>query len=86
MPRRLQVFLEESDYRRVARMARARGITVSEWARQVLREATRAEPTIDSGRKLAAIRTAAACSFPIGDIDEMLAEIERGRAMGLDGG
>ena len=64
-------------------VARARGMTVSEWVRQALREASREEPSAGQGRKLAAIRTAAACSFPTADIDEMLAEIDRGRDLGL---
>lgn len=82
----MQVLFDEPEYRRVVRVARARGMTVSEWVRHALREAAREEPTIDRGRKLAAIRAAAACSFPSGDIDEMLADIERGRALGIDAG
>jgi hypothetical protein len=86
MSKRLQVLLEEPEYRRVVRIARARGMTMSEWVRHALREAAREEPTVDRGRKLTAIRAAAACSFPSGDLDDMLAEIERGRALGLDAG
>jgi hypothetical protein len=86
MSKRMQVLLDEPEYRRVVRIARARGMTVSEWVRHALREAAREEPTVDRGRKLAAIRAAAACSFPTGDIDEMLADIERGRALGIDAG
>jgi hypothetical protein len=32
---------------------------------------------------LAAIRAAAACAYPTGNITEMLAEIDRGRDMGM---
>lgn len=32
----------------------------------------------DSERKLASVRAAAAHAFPSGDVDDMLAEIERG--------
>lgn len=86
MSKRIQVLLDEPEYRRVVRTARARGMTVSEWVRHALREAAREEPTIDRARKLAAIRTAASCSFPTGGIDEMLADIECGRAVGIDAG
>jgi hypothetical protein len=84
MSKRLQVLLEEPEYRGLVRIARARGMTVSEWVRHALREAAREEPSANRGRKLAAIRAAATCSHPAGDIDEMLAEIDRGRAMGID--
>jgi hypothetical protein len=86
MSKRMQVLFAEPEYRRIVRIARARGMTVSEWVRHSLREAAREEPTLDRGRKLAAIRAATACSFPSSDIDEMLAEIERGRAVGIDAG
>jgi hypothetical protein len=84
MSKRLQVLLEEPEYRGLVRIARARGMTVSEWVRHALREAAREEPSANRGRKLAAIRAAATCSYPAGDIDEMLAEIDRGRAIGID--
>ena len=86
MSKRLQVVLEEPEYRGLVRIARARGMTISEWVRHALREAAREEPSINRGRKLAAIRAAAGCSFPTGDIDEMLAEIDRGRDMGIGAG
>ena len=77
------MWLEEPEYRGVLRIARARGMTVAEWVRQALREAARQEPSASRGRKLAAIRAAAACSFPTDDIDAMLAEIGRGHDMGI---
>jgi hypothetical protein len=51
---------------------------VSEWVRQALRSARRAEPGTDAGKKLDALRAAAHHGFPAGDIERMLAEIERG--------
>jgi hypothetical protein len=84
MSKRLRVLLEEPEYRGLVRIARARGMTVSEWVRHALREAAREEPSANRDRKLVAIRAAATCSYPAGDIDEMLAEIDRGRAMGID--
>ncbi len=82
----MQVLFDPPEYRQIARIAKARGLTVSEWVRQALREAASAEPVIDRGRKLAAIRVGAACAFPTADIDTMLADIERGQVMGLDPG
>ena len=82
----MQVLFDPPEYRQIVRIAKARGLTVSEWVRQALREAAGAEPVIDRGRKLAAIRVGAACSFPTADLDTMLADIERGRAMGIDAG
>jgi hypothetical protein len=83
MSKRLQVVLEEPEYRGLVRIARARGMTLSEWVRNALREAAREEPSAHRGRKLAAIRAASVCSFPTGDLDAMLAEIDRGRDMGI---
>ena len=53
-------------------------LTAGAWVRLVLREARRNRPTADADNKMAAVRRAAACSFPTGDIGEMLADIERG--------
>lgn len=53
-------------------------MTVSEWVRQALRSVRRREPGTDRGKKLDAVRAAARHEFPAGDIEQMLAEIERG--------
>ena len=82
----MQVLFAPPEYRQIVRIAKARGLTVSEWVRQTLRQAASAEPVIEAGRKLAAIRVGAGCSFPTADVDTMLADIERGRATGLDAG
>lgn len=78
MVRRLQVLLDEAELREVQRAARSRRMTVAEWVRQALRAERRRQPVGDAGRKLAAVRSAARHAFPTGDIDQMLAEIERG--------
>lgn len=49
------------------------------WVREVLRSARGRGPA-DPAKKLAAIRAAARYSFPTGEIDEVLAQIERGYA------
>ncbi len=76
--KRLQVLLEEPEWREIQRAARAQRTTVAEWVRQALRAARRREPLGDTGRKLDAVRQAARHGYPVADIDEMLADIERG--------
>jgi hypothetical protein len=78
MAKRLQVLLDEPELREIKRIARARRLTVAEWVRQTLRAARRREPLGDTGRKSERVRAAARHSFPAGDVDRMLAEIERG--------
>jgi hypothetical protein len=78
MSKRLQVLLDESELRDVREAADRQGIPVSEWVRRALRDARRREPRGDLDQKVRAIREAAGHSFPTADIDEMLAEIERG--------
>jgi transposase-like protein len=78
MSKRLQVLLEEGEFQRLREVARREGVTVSEWVRQVIRRAGGQGPKGDQSRKLAAVRAAALHSFPTGDIEEMLEEIERG--------
>jgi hypothetical protein len=78
MAKRLQVILQDPEYREIQRMARARHMSIAEWVRQALAVARRREPLGDTGKKLDVIRDAARHDFPTGDIDEMLAQIERG--------
>lgn len=78
MSKRLQVLLDDPEWREVRRTARASHMTVAEWVRQALRAARERRPTADAGRKLDVIRGAARHSFPTADIDQMLADIERG--------
>jgi hypothetical protein len=78
MSKRLQVLLDEAELRDLREAARREGVPVSEWVRRALREARRREPQGDIESKLRAIREAAKHQFPTADIDQMLAEIERG--------
>lgn len=78
MAKRLQVILDDPEYREMQRMARASRMTLAEWVRRALAAARRREPTGDASRKLSAVRTATRHAFPSGDIDDMLAQIERG--------
>jgi hypothetical protein len=78
MSKRLQVLLDEAEFRDLREVARRQGVPVSEWVRRALRGARRREPRGDLDSKLRALRSAARHEFPTADIDEMLAEIERG--------
>ena len=70
--------MDESEHEAIRAAASEQGMTVSEWVRETLREARRRIPSGDTERKLAAIRAADQLSYPTADIDEMVAEIERG--------
>ena len=85
MSARLQVIVSDEEMISLRQAARRRGLTVSEWARQALRRARdgQAGPSPaqipDAESRLRALERALACNHPTGDIDEMLADIERGR-------
>jgi hypothetical protein len=71
--------METAEWRSYQRVARAQGMTLSEWARQALRKARSAVAGGDVESKLAAIRGAARNHrAPAPEIDQMLAETERG--------
>jgi hypothetical protein len=72
------VILQDPEYREIQRVARARNMSIAQWVRQALSAARRYEPLGDTGKKLDVIREAARQEFPTADIDEMLAQIERG--------
>lgn len=78
MAKRLQVILQDPEYREIQRVARARRMTIAEWVRQALAAARRYEPLGDAGKKLDVIRDAAHHEFPTAEIDDMLAQIEQG--------
>ena len=78
MSKRLQVLLEEPEFREIQRMARAQRMTVAEWVRRALRAARSDRSAGDLARKLAAIRSALREKQPTAEIDQMNAEIERG--------
>jgi|HubBroStandDraft_6_1064221.scaffolds.fasta_scaffold2389887_1 hypothetical protein len=86
MGKRLQVILQDPDYREIQRMARSRRMSLAEWVRQALDLACRYEPRGGAGRKLDVIRAAAQNDYPTGDVDTMLAEIEKGYGGGVQPG
>jgi hypothetical protein len=76
--KRLQVILQDPDYREIQLVAKSRHMSIAEWVRQALDVARRREPLGGIAKKLEVIRVAARHDFPVSDIDGMLAEIERG--------
>jgi len=82
MAKRLQVILQDPEYREIQLVARSRQMSIAEWVRQALKLARRREPVGDVEKKIAAIRAAARHESPTADIDTMLAEIEQGYSSG----
>lgn len=83
MSKRLQVILQDSEYREIRRVARSRRMSIAAWVRQALELARRHEPAGGVGKKLEVIRTAVQHDYPTGDIDRMLADIESGYGVGM---
>ncbi len=78
MTKRMQVLLDDAEWREIQRAARSRRLSIAEWVREALRVARKRQPSGDLDRKLAAVRTAARHSFPTGEIEELLSQIEQG--------
>lgn len=78
MTKRLQVLLPDDELRAIQRLARRDRLTTAEWVRQRLREAREERARPDIAAKLAAIQAAYRVEAPAPDIEQMLAEIERG--------
>jgi hypothetical protein len=78
MSKRLQVLVPDAEMREIRSLARREQVSVGEWVRRRLREAGSSRPVHDREQKLEALRKAMEYSFPTADIDQMLAETERG--------
>lgn len=78
MAKRLQVILQDPEYREIQRAARSQRVSLAEWVRRALAHARRQQPDAGSSKKLEAIARAVRHKFPTVDIDPMLAEIESG--------
>lgn len=80
MVKRLQVLLEEEEYREIQGVARRQRLTLAEWVRQALRQARSDHPgTVDA--KLRVIADASRHAFPTADIEVMLREIDAGQRL-----
>ena len=80
MAKRLQVLVDEAEYLEIRRAAERERMSIAEWVRQSLRSARRGEAARAS-TKLRALADAVAHDFPTGDIDEVLGDIDTGRAI-----
>jgi hypothetical protein len=74
----LKIRLEDSEIEEIREIARRKDMTVDEWIRWVLVEARKLHPDPVTGDKLRAVQAAAKHEFPIGDIGQVLREIEQG--------
>jgi hypothetical protein len=83
MAKRLQVIIQDLEYRDIQRAAGLRRMSIAEWVRQALVQARRSEPSREAASKLDAIRAGARMHFPTGDIDCLLEEIEQGYGSGM---
>ncbi|HEX9754142.1 MAG TPA: hypothetical protein VGA42_00465 [Gemmatimonadales bacterium] len=78
MSKRLQVLLDEAEWREIRQVARRHRMTVAEWVRQSLRVARKGESSRPAERKLRVVREAARHAYPSGPIEQMLDEIGQG--------
>jgi hypothetical protein len=78
MSKRLQVLLPEPELAEIQSLADREQLSVGEWVRRALREARSQRSLLEPRAKLKSVRQAAEYSFPTADVDQMLAEIERG--------
>lgn len=77
MAQSIQIVLDDTEFQELQKIADRQQMPVADWVRQALGLVRPRRPsTMD--RKLEAVHAAARHSFPTGDIDQMLAEIERG--------
>ncbi|HRC84821.1 MAG TPA: antitoxin [Thermoanaerobaculia bacterium] len=74
----LTVPLEETELEEIREAARAERRAVGDWARDVLLGAKGRRLSLPVQDKLQALREAARHQFPTANLDQMLAEIERG--------
>lgn len=79
MSKRLQIVVEDEELERLRKAAVREGLTLSEWARRVLERARRSQKGPTPAQKIAAIERALTCGHPTADVEEMLAQIEKGR-------
>ena len=78
MTKRLQVLFEDDELAELQELAKRRRLTTAAWVREALRAARDAAVYAEPAPKLRAVREAASHAFPVADIDDLLAEIERG--------
>ncbi len=78
MSKRLQVLIEPREYKTFQMLAKEAGLSLGEWVRQALRRLTLTHSQKSVQQKLDHIRKYSRYNFPTGDIEQILAEIEKG--------
>ncbi len=73
--------MPDEEYEAVADLARREGKPVARIVRDSLRRTVAEEQRVSPEERIAAVLRFARFSGPTGDIDQLLAEIERGRAL-----
>ena len=81
MSKRLQIVLPDDEYVAVERAARRRSKPISQLVRESLRRTVAEPEEMSPDERIAAILRFARFSGPSADIDEILADIERGRGL-----
>lgn len=80
MSKRLQVILPDDEYRAVQDAAQRQGKPIARLVRDSLRRTLSEESEIEPAERIASVLRFARFSGPTGEIDQLLEEIERGRA------
>ncbi len=81
MSKKLQIVMPEGELDALRKAARKEGLTLSEWARRVLKLAQQAQGGPTRDQKLRALHRALECEHPTADMGDVLASIERGRGL-----
>jgi hypothetical protein len=81
MSKRLQIIVSDEEARDFRRAAVRSGLSLSDWARRALAREEQRQTGPRPDRLLEALEQALGCGHPTGDIDDMLREIEAGRAL-----
>jgi hypothetical protein len=79
MSTRLQVVMDPKQLESLHRVAQRQGQTLSEWVRATLERAANDAPEPSGELRMRALDKALSCGHPSGPIEELLADIERGR-------
>lgn len=78
MSKRLQVLIDEKEYRLFQKTARTSGLNLGEWVRESLRKVVQSLSTTSPETKLRNLRRASHSQYPSGEINDILSQIETG--------
>ncbi len=81
MSKRLQIVMPDDEYRAVTEAAQRQGKPVARLVRESLRRTLAEESVMAPSERIARVLQFARFAGPTGDIDSLLEEIERGRAL-----